>query len=224
MKNFEQFVNGINEARTDEVPRVNLEPGQCIVATEDIDAKDIDFKKVAKTWWGRNASSSRNIYKEKGIGYEKGQVMFISIGGWKGYHAGREEDGSISLTSFTYYDEYRNDYYEIALHEGLVKIVNYEELPEDFRKDLEDDVKVYKITSASLKDDKSLIYYPDGLKGDTINILNINREGETYKVEGFNPKTKRGVNDFYLSYEDLVNGVFEIDGNIVNKEDVLKGE
>lgn len=214
MKTFEQF---INEARTSEVPQINLEPGKCVVAIKDIDIKDIDFKKVAKTWWGKNISSVRNIFKEKGIWFEKDQVIFISTGDKGGYQAGLDFNGEVTLSDFIYYDKYRNDIYEIALHEGLAKIVDYEDLPKDFREEFEDSVKVSKIISASLKG-KLLSYYPDGLKGDKINILNIDREGKTYKVEGFNPKTKRGVNDFYLSYEDIVNGDFEIDGKIVTKD------
>lgn len=223
MKSFEQFVNGINEARTDEVPEVNLEPGQCIVATEDIDAKDINFKKVAKTWWGRNIASGDNYGKAKGNWFKKGQVIFISTENKSGYHAGLNFDGEMEVSNFSYYDKFRNKFYEIALHEGLAKIVDYEELPEDFREEFENSVKIGKITSASLKNDKSLMYYPEGLKGDKINILEINKKNENYKIEGFDPKTKRKVNDFYLSYEELVNGIFEIDGKIVKKEDVLKG-
>lgn len=209
------------ESRTNEVPTIDLKPGQVIVATEDIYSKDIDFKKTAKTWWGKNISSDSNILKQKGLWYNKGDVIFISKGGYYGYIASNKlsYDGyGINDIPFKI-DDFMREFIEISLFTNKAKIINYEDLPQDFKNEFETIAKLTKISNLVGKRGNKVIYYPNytGHNDNGIVVLEFKYpiEGEEmyYTVKGFDPNTKKRVDEYLIHYDDIMDEVFTVKNN-----------
>jgi len=232
LHNYETFINeggkwNIGPSKLGRVDnKVELKKGDCVVITADeVDPrKDIDYSRTAKSWFGRNITSLKNHYKSHNKWY-KGNVILISDGGDSGYIGGFSNEGNewgmspykVSISREN--EEYRREMVDILIDQGMAEVVNYEDLPEDFRKEFESDIKDDRISSS-----KNLSISGDGIgmRGD------LNYRKEMYKVIEYKWLNGRKdsvklkvvvdtkVSDFVLSKDEVNDAVFMDNGKIID--------
>lgn len=187
----------------------SLEEGQVIRAKKDINFKDIDLSKIAKTWWGRNVANIDNIIKKmegvwiENYKFKKGDVPFISQGGNLGYIAGISKEIDVDNVAKYRIDkspskigDFNSSIFGLLIQEGFCEIVSYEDLSEKFRKGFEYGVKIRRINHllksndkvfiirndvAQIKSPKAIVYEEISSKNGIMSITIIeNRKKETY--------------------------------------------
>lgn len=187
----------------------SLEEGQVIRAKKDINFKDIDLSKIAKTWWGRNVANIDNIIKKmegvwiENYKFKKGDVPFISQGGNLGYVADISKEIDVDDVAKYRIDksplkigDFNSSIFGLLIQEGFCEIVSYEDLSEKFRKGFESGVKIRRINHllksndkvfiirndvAQIKSPKAIVYEEISSKNGIMSITIIeNRKKETY--------------------------------------------
>jgi hypothetical protein len=114
----------------DKLELLPLQAGMVYIINKEIDLKkDINFKKTAKSWFGRNISSGANLMKHNDRGYKAGTILFACVQGQKGYVYGFDFDTSEGYLSdyYSQIDEWRHEFLTIAFEQNLIDVVPYEE-------------------------------------------------------------------------------------------------
>lgn len=232
LHNYETFVNestgkwNIGPSKLGKVDnKVELKKGDCVVITADeVDPrKDIDYSRTAKNWFGRNVTSLKNHFKSHNKWY-KGNVILISAGD-SGYLGGFSNEGNewgmspYKLSISRENEEYRREMVDILVDQGMAEVVNYESIPEDFRKEFESSIKDYRIMYHFLDSSSKNL----SISGDS-----IGKKNEWYKVIEYkwlnsrkdNVKLKvvidKKVSDFVLSKDEVNDAMFMDNGKVID--------
>jgi len=208
MKHLDSFK--LFENRQEVISKIeSLNEGDVIVATEDIDFSDMNFKRMAKTWWGRNVSNINNLLKTQegtylgNYKFKKGDVLFVSVGGDNGYNfkiysKGLELNPN-NITQPSKLDEFSTSIFGFLL-ETNCEVKRYEEMSE-FSDVFETKLRMLRVND-KLK------------KGEKVFITSPSTEMERKRVLGLKSKG-------YLRVFDDVNDIFTVNVIIDNKKEAF---
>jgi len=195
----------------------NFKTSEVIIAKQDIDWKNIDFKKTAKTWIGKNISSLLNINKDKRIFYKKDQILFISINNNKGFVGHLPTDIYFYNDIFEldgYYldpiysgiptDDFLHQIISIGLKENLLEIVNYNDVKDsNIIKNFEPNLKFRRIRD--LLSINIPVYFRD-----EIEIISIQKLENTNNmlIKGFDILTNKVKEDYIIKFNNILDEKF----------------
>lgn len=192
----------------------SLEEGQVIRAKKDINFKEIDLSKIAKTWWGRNVANIDNMIKKmegvwtENYKFKKGDVVFISQGGSLGYIANISKNLGVDdvvkhrINKFpSKMGDFRSPIIGLLIQEGFCEIVSYEDLNEEFRKNFESGVKIRRINDL-LGDGKKVLVIRDGIEGKNIVYDKISFKSGMFSLNVIEDNRKRET--YYFDKEDIL--------------------
>jgi len=211
MKTIKKFVDFVNEKRNIDLYDIEtMKTGDVIIAKEDINSDDIDFKKTANNWWGRN------IYAAKGILFKKGDVLFISVKGNEGFVGGHDIDDKEYYISSYYWgiddESFRHELITLALNKGLVEIVKYDTIENT------ENIKKFK---TSLKFNRiyniirgGVVYFRDIMEVNSIDV----KKGKI-TITGTDIETNKVIDSYIIKFDSLLDEKFITeDGTVINGE------
>jgi len=198
-----KFVNeSLNEGR--KMDLINFKSGDCVVITKSVNTKDLNFKKTAETWWGRNIYPIKKEWGNNIKTLAPGDVVFISVNNNKCYKivtsSFGQQTGELS-TYINYLDSepYVHEYLTLLIDEGYATIQSYDSLDEKFKFEFETRLKLYRMwTSRSFNWKKSLIYE------DNDEIIDIKRDDMGIKLSVVDIKTGRQTPDIYIKNRNIL--------------------
>lgn len=205
----------LNEAR--KMDLINFKSGDCVVITKSVNTKDLDFKKTAESWWGRNIYP---IKKEWGLNIgtlTPGDVVFISVDNNKCYKivtsSFGQQAGELS-TYINYLDAepYIREFLTLLIDGGYASIQSYESLNDKFKSEFEARLKLYRMwTARNFKFKKILVYE------DKDEIIDIKRDELGVKLSVVDIETGRQTPSIYIRNRNILSeDIKTIDGEVID--------
>lgn len=201
-----------------------IKKNDVVIVTSDFNPTDLDFKKIATTWWGRNISSIFNItnreYKDRS--YKKGDVLFISgkvfeqntkggqvLYGYQGGFDIEDKFGICSFPLFYDYDDILTQTIALSIMYGFAKIIQYDDLDNQVKNDFENSILIDKITT-SINRKHDVLY-------ENMIVVGYKRHGKSFIFSGFDSFTRKQVSDIMI--QDANNlATFVVNGEILNNK------
>lgn len=217
--NYNDFVNEARQLKHN----YRFRDGDVVIATSDINADDLNFKRTAKSWVGRNVATTNNFLKEKGNYFKKGDVLMISVNKdnvYIGGKSGPEDDAPNSVSSFTinpnYDEDFRNQMTQIALNDGRAKIIRYDEMSEEWRSNFEKQVKSNKVWD-SVNNKNSCTMEVDGEDLEVLKIVFYgNRFIDFFSSVKIDVVKHRKKETYYLSQREFDTVTFKDNGEVID--------
>lgn len=202
MKHLQEYK--LFENRQESISKIeSLRPKKALLVKVDIDFEKINFKDIAKTWWGKNVSNLNNILKKMegtrlaNFEYKRGEVPFISFGGGFGYPGfifGRDRlkhsDGYFIEKEPRVLDDDESSLFGILLQEGFCEIVDYNDLDEGFRNEFEIGVKASRVNDCVNEDKKVFVEDSEGKISEGSYLYSTINLPYLLKNDIFHPKAK----------------------------------
>jgi hypothetical protein len=218
IKLFEQFVNEAN--LSDEV--LKIKKGDVVIITKDLKLTELNFKKSALTWWGKNISSVLNSVSKdnKNKTYKKGDILFIAskngkvdsdgMGKLYGYQGGWDSSDEYHIAPFDLKHPYKGYITQIiilALLNGFAKVIPYNSLDKSKKLEFELGVLRERVRLA-ISYNKKVLY--DGMI-----VTSYTYDSGMMVLSGFDADTKNKMPDKMVDDYSELNNVM-IDGKPVN--------
>ena len=241
MKDILKFEEFVNEMANLSENFLDFEKGDIILVKKPFRPSDLDFKKAAVTWWGKNISSLHNMFSKDELKwnpnrtYKKGDPLFIftanskmndkgmaTIYGYAGYFLGLNADKEQSSDDFTLedrnsiytYEDYLVRLIALAIIEGYVEHTSYNKLDAKLKNEFEASIKRDRVSSAILKN-KTVVY--DGME-----IHKYEWSKTEYIFSGFDANTGNEIPKRLVKFEDIVKGKFLADGEEISGDPFKK--
>lgn len=209
--NFEDFVNEANLSEE----FLKFSPGDVVIMTKSVKLSDFDFKKSATTWWGQKVMNSLNMAtRNDSREIKRNDILWIFTSPSKidskgkaritGYAGGFLNDKH-HTTNFkvTYdYEMISVQLIILSLMEGYAKVVKYNELPDNIRREKEEEIRLSRVreeirNGGVILDDMEIISYDwEGLKNDR------------YIFKGYHKDTGEKLPDILMKGHDIRNKTF----------------
>jgi len=217
MKTLKGYTDFLYEKRKTDL--INIPAGYAVVINRDIDiSKDVDFKKTAETWWGRNVANITNMQqKDSNRKLYKGDILWIQYD--KNYVFTMNVESSSTLShpnqlmptlfkESEIFTEFRKEIITILNMSNDVTILKYEKIKSKFRDKFETDLKIEKIKNAIRKDLD--VIYNDEIVTNIIkenNIISVSTVDNSNKVTpGYKIKYKNFSLLKFLVNDKLITG------------------
>lgn len=244
LKTFEEFVNESNliiEMANLSENFLDFEKGDVILVKKPFRPSDLNFKKAAVTWWGKNISSYHNIFAKDDLKYNPGRTykagdpLFVftakskldskgiaTLFGYAGYFLGlnanpgqSEDDITIESRNSIYtYDDYLVRIIALAIVEGYVEHTTYSKLNAKLKDEFEADIKRDRIRSAINKN-QTIVY--DGIE---IHKYEWSKTG--YIFSGFDAVSGNEIPKKLVKFADIAKGKFLADGVEISGDPFIK--
>ncbi|CAG7579693.1 MAG: hypothetical protein SLAVMIC_00021 [uncultured marine phage] len=228
INNYKNFVS-LNEAK--QLDRtVGFMDGDVVIATQDINAEDINFKRTAKSWWGKNVASMKNQYKQKGNYFKEGDVLYIYVNRENVYVGGKDRERNNALSTFTMNPtlkdmDFRKELIQIAIDEHKAKVIKYDELDEKTREEFETNIKYSKVSDA-IRNGNCKMRVPD--LHIYLTVLNMIETGISFrkpngrlKIDVITEDNKKDT--YYINRDEFKKADFRVDGEDPIDGDPFKG-
>jgi len=205
--------------------KLTFRKGDVIIVDEDFTNRDLDFKKSAKTWWGRNVSSKYNSIKNKDYQYEKDEILFIfNSDGEVEKNDKKLITGYTNIIDYDEFDEYPRlviyhpwefmpQTFSLSLSLGYTKVIRYDDLPKERREFIESRVKIKRLCNAINMADA---YYSNM---EIISIDNIDEK--RYTISGFDRWDGKKLPDILFRYEKILTDKFTLGSDLVLNGDLF---
>lgn len=220
IKTFEQFIDNIKSSSINEANLsdefLKFSPGDTVIVTKGFNPNELNFKKSARTIWGKYISSVLNLaYSDNNVKYKKDDFIFIftkpttidrknkaNITGYSSIHWLGSDKYSIDFKPSTWnYDEGLTQVIILAILEGYAKIVKYNSLSDNIKNEIEAPIKHNRINKI-LKNQTVII------KELETEITELVNKKDKLMIKGFNTENGDKIPDKLINNKQLLELTF----------------